>query len=46
MALFAFRSAAAYPPLDSKKPWIIGFISALAFLSIPWIAPTLVDVLN
>jgi hypothetical protein len=43
MAVIAFRSAAAYPPLDSKRPWIVGFITALAFLSIPWIAPALVD---
>ena len=46
MALLAFKSAQAYPPLDSKRPWIIGFVAALAFLSIPWIAPALVDVLR
>jgi len=46
MAYFAFRSAAAYPPLDSKRPWIVGFVTALVFLSIPWFAPALVDVLK
>ena len=46
MAYLAFRSAAAYPPLDSKRPWIVGFVTALVFLSIPWFAPALVDVLK
>jgi hypothetical protein len=46
MAYLAFRAAAAYPPLDSKRPWIIGFVTALAFLSIPWFAPSLVDLLR
>ena len=41
MAVFAFRSSEAYPPTDSKRPWIVGFVTALAFLSIPWMAPTL-----
>ncbi|HEU4995539.1 MAG TPA: hypothetical protein VFT29_12005 [Gemmatimonadaceae bacterium] len=41
MAFFAFRSADAYPPTDSKRPWIVGFVTALVFLSIPWMAPTL-----
>src|SRR5205809_7430544 len=46
MAYFAFQSAAAYPPLDTKRPWIVGFVTALVFLSIPWFAPALIDVLK
>jgi hypothetical protein len=46
MAIFAFRASKTYPPHDSKKPWIIGFVTALVFLSIPWVAPTLIDVLG
>jgi hypothetical protein len=46
MAYLAFQSAAAYPPLDSKRPWIVGFVTALVFLSIPWFAPAFVDVLK
>jgi hypothetical protein len=46
MAVFAFKASASYPPLDSKRPWIVGFITALVFLSIPWIAPTLLDAIN
>ena len=43
MAYWAFKSSEAYPPLDSKRPWIVGFVTALVFLSIPWFAPALVD---
>ena len=46
MAIFAFKASASYPPLDSKRPWIVGFITALAFLAIPWMAPTLLDAIN
>ena len=46
MAIFAFRASASYPPLDSKRPWIVGFITALVFLAIPWVAPTLLDAIN
>jgi len=30
------------PALDSKRPWLVGFITALVILSIPWFAPALV----
>lgn len=46
MAFFAFKAAASYPPLDSKRPWIVGFVTALVFLTIPWIAPTLLEVVG
>jgi hypothetical protein len=46
MAFFAFKSASAYPPLDSKRPWLVGFITALVFLSIPWFAPALMDAMK
>jgi len=41
MVVFAFKASTAYPPLDSKRPWLVGFITALVLLSIPWMAPTL-----
>lgn len=44
MAVLAFRASAAYPPGDSKRPWIIGFATALVFVAIPWIAPALTGV--
>lgn len=43
MVVLALRAAAAYPPHDSKRPWLVGFATALVFLAIPWIAPTLID---
>ena len=46
MAVFAFRASSSYPPLDSKRPWIIGFITALVFLAIPWVAPTLLEAIG
>jgi hypothetical protein len=46
MAVFAFRASTAYPPLDSKKPWLVGFVTAVVFLAIPWIAPSLLDALT
>ena len=46
MAIFAFKASSSYPPLDSKRPWIVGFVTALVFLAIPWVAPTLLDAIN
>lgn len=46
MAFFAFKAADAYPPMDSKRPWIVGFVTALVFLALPWMAPTLLGVLK
>jgi hypothetical protein len=46
MAYFAINAARAYPAQDSKQPWLVGFITALAFLAIPLLAPTLVDLIG
>jgi hypothetical protein len=46
MAYFAIKSATAYPPQDEKRPWIVGFVTAIVFLAIPWIAPALVDAMQ
>lgn len=46
MAYFAFDASKAYPPLDSKKPWIIGFATSVVFLAIPWVAPALMAAVN
>jgi len=46
MAVFAIKSATAYPPQDTRQPWIVGFVVALVFLAIPWFAPVLVDAMN
>ena len=46
MAIFAFRASTAYPPLDSKRPWIVGFVTALLFLAIPWVAPSVLEAIG
>lgn len=46
MAIAAFRSSGAFPPHDSKRPWIVGFVAALIFLSIPWVAPAVMSALG
>ena len=46
MAIFAIKSATAYPPQDTKRPWLVGFITALVFLAIPWMAPVLIDAMK
>lgn len=46
MAYFAFKASEAYPPHDSKRPWLVGFATALIFLAIPWLAPALVDAMS
>lgn len=39
MAAAAFYASGAYPPHDSKRPWLVGFVTALAFLAVPWVSP-------
>jgi hypothetical protein len=46
MVVVALHSARAYPPQDTKAPWIVGFLAALLFLSVGWIAPSLVDAIG
>src|ERR1043165_8837985 len=33
----------AYPPLDSKRPWILGFATAFIFVTIPWVSVPLAE---
>ena len=46
LAVMAFRAGGSYPPLDSKKPWIFGFLTAFIFVVVPWIAQPLADALG
>lgn len=46
MAIAAFRSSSAFPPHDGKRPWIVGFVAALIFLAIPWVAPAVMSALG
>jgi hypothetical protein len=46
MVVFALRSASAYPPQDSKGPWVLGFLVALVLLAIPWVAPAVIAMMG
>ena len=43
LAYTAFRAGGAYPPLDSKRPWILGFATAFIFVVLPWVAVPLAE---
>ena len=44
LVIAGFRAAAAYPSHDSKQPWIVGFVTALVFVALPWVAPSVIDI--
>ena len=46
LAFAAFRSSSGYPPHDSKKPWVFGFLTAFIFVVIPWIAAPLAEAMG
>src|SRR3954469_5716086 len=46
LAFAAFRAGGSYPPHDSKKPWIFGFMTAFIFVVLPWVAEPLADALG
>jgi hypothetical protein len=46
LAVMAFRAGSVYPPLDSKKPWIFGFLTGFIFVVIPWVAGPLADAMG
>jgi hypothetical protein len=46
LAFMAFRAGGSYPPLDSKKPWVFGFLTAFIFVVIPWVAEPLAEAMG
>lgn len=46
LAFAAFRAGGSYPPHDSKKPWVFGFLTAFIFVVLPWVAEPLAEVLG
>ena len=46
LAFMAFRAGSSYPPLDSKKPWVFGFLTAFIFVVIPWVAEPLMEAMG
>lgn len=46
LAFAAFRAGGSYPPHDSKKPWVFGFLTAFIFVVLPWVAEPLAEVMG
>jgi len=42
MAAAALHASTAYPPFDTKRPWIVGFVTATALVALGWIAPNMI----
>jgi hypothetical protein len=40
MAGAAIHASTAYPPFDTKRPWIVGFATAVGLIALGWLAPT------
>jgi hypothetical protein len=39
MAGAAIHASTAYPPFDTKRPWVVGFATAVGLMALGWIAP-------
>jgi hypothetical protein len=42
MAGAALHASTGYPPFDTKRPWIVGFASAVGLLALGWLAPMVI----
>jgi hypothetical protein len=42
MAGAALHASTAYPPFDTKRPWVVGFATAVALLALGWLAPMVI----
>ncbi len=42
MAGAAIHASTAYPPFDTKRPWIVGFATATGLIALGWLAPTVI----
>jgi hypothetical protein len=42
MAGAALHASTAYPPFDTKRPWVVGFATAVALLALGWLAPMMI----
>jgi hypothetical protein len=42
MAGAAMHASTAYPPFDTKRPWMIGFATAVGLIAIGWLAPMII----
>jgi hypothetical protein len=42
MAGAAIHASTAYPPFDTKRPWIVGFATAVGLIALAWLAPVII----
>jgi hypothetical protein len=42
MAGAAIHASTAYPPFDTKQPWIVGFVTAVLLIAGGWLAPLVI----
>lgn len=42
MAGAAIHASTAYPPFDTKRPWIVGFVTAVVLMAMGWLAPVVI----
>jgi hypothetical protein len=42
MAGAAMHASTAYPPFDTKRPWIVGFATATVLIALGWLAPIVI----
>jgi hypothetical protein len=42
MAGAAIHASTAYPPFDTKRPWVVGFATAVGLLALGWLAPVVI----
>jgi hypothetical protein len=41
MAGAAMHASSAYPPFDTKRPWVVGFATAVALMTLGWLVPVI-----
>jgi hypothetical protein len=42
MAGAAIHASTGYPPFDTKRPWIVGFATAVGLIALGWLAPMVI----
>jgi hypothetical protein len=42
MAGAAIHASTAYPPFDTKRPWIVGFATSVVLIALGWLAPMVI----
>lgn len=43
MAGAAIHASTAYPPFDTKRPWMVGFATAIVLMALGWLAPAILS---